>query len=729
MLSSLAQADPGWGTDWEYRMLIEITDNSGSTLTDYQVPILIDTATFNYSKARPDGGDIRFGTTSGIDCDYWIEEWNATSESTIWVKVPSIPTSGTTSIYMYYGNASVTSTSNKNNTMNFFETGSLVSAGTIDEVGVYNISLTKSYDNPAVVAHVATRGGGQSIDVRARNVGSSSFEIFEEEPDDEAHNDETLNWIVAESGSWIGMDGQLRIEAGAHSTSSVHVGGNAFGGDSVSFDNSFNSTPSVLATINTYNNGAFMSTHTHGLTNTSFVVQQEAAETGKSASTETIGWIAFSGDAGTNDGINYEIGYHSQDGDTDGVDNTAESISYSFAGNPCLVVQGSTTGGSDGYWTRGAGTFSSTSANFYAEEDQVGDTERSHADEGFSWAAFYPQGSVVTVRKYASTEPTVNLGQEETTTSWTDYFGGTAAISASTNVDVSNGNVELGHIATEQIPFSDSFEIDLSNWDDNYATSWYIATNRFHDGSQSVRANNNNEGYLISDDIDLSDATSATIDFWFNKDDTEGQDFTLYFYDGSNWNLISELDGLGGDDVWLNYDDMSIDISTYGTSDFRIRFDATLGWGENVWVDQLTITKTTEQYSNAGSITSVSITPSNLQSWGTFSALDNNPTFCLNYSKTISITGTGTALTDYQVNIPVTYTSCMNADFSDLRFKDSSGTILSYWIESYVASTSAQVWVKVPSITASGTTTIYMYYGNAAASSASNGEDTFIFFD
>jgi hypothetical protein len=71
----------------------------------------------------------------------------------------------------------------------------------------------------------------------------------------------------------------------------------------------------------------------------------------------------------------------------------------------------------------------------------------------------------------------------------------------------------------------------------------------------------------------------------------------------------------------------------------------------------------------------------------------------------------------------------MNADFSDLRFKDGSGNTLSYWIESYTASTSAQVWVKVPYIAASGTTTMYMYYGSVTAISASNGSNTFIFFD
>ena len=50
---------------------------------------------------------------------------------------------------------------------------------------------------------------------------------------------------------------------------------------------------------------------------------------------------------------------------------------------------------------------------------------------------------------------------------------------------------------------------------------------------------------------------------------------------------------------------------------------------------------------------------------------------------------------------------------------------MNYWVESYVASSSAVVWVKVPSVP-SGNSTIYMYYGNPGATSASNPANTFV---
>jgi len=69
-------------------------------------------------------------------------------------------------------------------------------------------------------------------------------------------------------------------------------------------------------------------------------------------------------------------------------------------------------------------------------------------------------------------------------------------------------------------------------------------------------------------------------------------------------------------------------------------------------------------------------------------------------------------------------------DASDLRFMNDSETqTLSYWIEQGINTSNTKVWVKIPQLNASGRTRIAMYYGNANAVSASNGDSTFVFFD
>jgi len=106
------------------------------------------------------------------------------------------------------------------------------------------------------------------------------------------------------------------------------------------------------------------------------------------------------------------------------------------------------------------------------------------------------------------------------------------------------------------------------------------------------------------------------------------------------------------------------------------------------------------------------------------------------YKKPITITYSGSALTDYQIKIVTDTQSLINggkmqSDCDDIRMIDSaegSEDELNYWIESGTCGTaSTRIWVKLPSIT--GNKTIYMYYGNDSAPNASNGSDTFVFFD
>lgn len=68
-------------------------------------------------------------------------------------------------------------------------------------------------------------------------------------------------------------------------------------------------------------------------------------------------------------------------------------------------------------------------------------------------------------------------------------------------------------------------------------------------------------------------------------------------------------------------------------------------------------------------------------------------------------------------------------DFGDVRFTDDDGTTeLDYWMESKTDSDTATFWVKVDDDLGSNQT-IYVYYGKSGASSTSNGDNTFEFFD
>ncbi|MGC9020846.1 MAG: DUF2341 domain-containing protein [Candidatus Methanodesulfokora sp.] len=157
-----------WLSGWAYRVPVTIdnTQNSNS-LTDYQVPIVLDTASLiSQGKMRSDCGDIRVTNDDGITkLSYWIECGCNTANTKVWVKVPSIPAGGKKTIYVYYGNPSATSQSNITNVFIFgddFESGNLnkwtIYTGTTASI-VYDSAkgsnVLKVYDTANQISPVA----------------------------------------------------------------------------------------------------------------------------------------------------------------------------------------------------------------------------------------------------------------------------------------------------------------------------------------------------------------------------------------------------------------------------------------------------------------------------------------------------------------------------------------------------------------------------------------------
>lgn len=119
----------GWlSTSWSYRSLVNISNSTGGTLSNFQVRVALD-QTFDFSRAQTNGNDLRFTAADGVTLlPYWIESWNPGTSAILWVLVPSIPTSGT-SAFLYYGNPSAPAASNGNATFDFFDDFSYTSSG------------------------------------------------------------------------------------------------------------------------------------------------------------------------------------------------------------------------------------------------------------------------------------------------------------------------------------------------------------------------------------------------------------------------------------------------------------------------------------------------------------------------------------------------------------------------------------------------------------------------
>ena len=119
--STVSALSASGGGTWKYQREIVIQENSGETLTNYQVYVQLSGGDFPTS-ARSDGADIRFMDASENELSYWIESWDYVGRSArMWVKVPKIPAKDEASILMYYGNPSATSISDGAATFELFD--------------------------------------------------------------------------------------------------------------------------------------------------------------------------------------------------------------------------------------------------------------------------------------------------------------------------------------------------------------------------------------------------------------------------------------------------------------------------------------------------------------------------------------------------------------------------------------------------------------------------------
>jgi hypothetical protein len=98
----------------------------------------------------------------------------------------------------------------------------------------------------------------------------------------------------------------------------------------------------------------------------------------------------------------------------------------------------------------------------------------------------------------------------------------------------------------------------------------------------------------------------------------------------------------------------------------------------------------------------------------------------INYQiRIVVINGTGTDNGD-----TVYINNKARSDFGDVRFIASDGTSqLDYWMESVNVGKNATFWVEIAGTLTGQLQTIFLYYGNPAATTTSNGANTFIFFD
>jgi hypothetical protein len=111
-LNKTMTAEAWYNDDWGHRKPITVSNDTGSTLSNEDVLVTVDTASLiAEGKMQTDCDDLRFlDSDDSTSLDFWIEGGCNTSTTEVWVQIPSLPSEGKT-IYMYYANDSATSES------------------------------------------------------------------------------------------------------------------------------------------------------------------------------------------------------------------------------------------------------------------------------------------------------------------------------------------------------------------------------------------------------------------------------------------------------------------------------------------------------------------------------------------------------------------------------------------------------------------------------------------
>lgn len=160
------RANSGWLDNFSHRKEIILTNTSGGDLINSQLRFSLhsdsgtdsDFELYLNSLVQNDFDDIRFTPLDGTtELDYWIETVSS-GVATVWVEVGSIPSSGTTTLYLYHGDEEASSESNGANTFPFFEdfdtngisdwTGGNSNIDVGGEVGTQSLSTSSYFSSP-----------------------------------------------------------------------------------------------------------------------------------------------------------------------------------------------------------------------------------------------------------------------------------------------------------------------------------------------------------------------------------------------------------------------------------------------------------------------------------------------------------------------------------------------------------------------------------------------------
>ena len=257
------------------------------------------------------------------------------------------------------------------------------------------INLGTSYVSPVVIATVLTANTGQKpVVTRIRNAAGNSFELKVQNPAGTVTTSYPVYYFVIEEGVYDAATYGVNLEAvRVQSTKTAHKGN--WTRETRSYQNSY-TNPVVVGQVLTANDTDWSSfwsagnSQTAPASATAFSAGKHVGEDpDRTRADETVGYVVIESGTGTLDGLGYSAALGSDI--VRGQANSATGYTYNVIGLTSIdgvVASGAAMDGGDGGWSVLKSAPANGQLRFAIDEDQAGDTERSHTTEQVGYLAF-----------------------------------------------------------------------------------------------------------------------------------------------------------------------------------------------------------------------------------------------------------------------------------------------------------------------------------------------------
>ncbi len=753
-----------WNNNWRCKQLIEINNSSTQNLSNYQTLLTINTASLiNDEKLKSDCSDLRFiDSNETVELSYFLEPNTCNStETKVWVKIPTIPNLEIKNIFLYYNNPLALSHSSAANTfIRNISDDSLVLDLPLDEGVGLSTNDFSSNNNHGTINNTSWTSGkfSQALDFNGNN---SQLSI---------NNDTSLNNLSEINiSAWVNRNKLNNFESIISKAAySLNIGADDYpyleliSGTETITDVGRIGGESYAQSLVVYNGKLYAGSGTNG------TVYRYDGETtwsslgrpGGTSNSYALSMVVFDGDlyVGTrNSGRVYRY-----DGGTNWID--IGRLGSNTYVNSLVVFNGSLYGGTyntgrvyryDGgtTWTDvgrlGTQTYVQSmivyNNNLYAGSGTGGRVYR--YDGGTTWTDIGRLASNTYVHSlvvfngslYGGAFNTGRVYRYDGGTTWTD-IGRLGSETYVYSMAVYNGNLYAAGRNNARVYRYNG----VNSWTDigRLGSNTYALSMAVYDGKLYVGTFNSGRVYSIGNGLAVYSSEKIATNTWT---------YLSGSYDGSVASLYINNQERASTSRSISIANNSLDLkigSSYGSAGTSLSSSHFSGKIDKIQIYNraLIFEEISDLYNGYGQAILNYPKKVLIRKYSNENLLTNfGAEFCLAekswwdnnwiYKRKIDIDNSTNSqeMTDYQILLNINTEelinqSKLNADCSDLRFVNSEELAeLSFWIEPNTCnSTETKIWLKVPLIRSLSSEFVYLYYGNELANSVSSIPNTFI---